>query len=169
MVRRPAARPVLRASTAPADSRCSRAAPAQRARHHRVGHLLHDDDGALLQARHAARSCWAAPAPDDRVSQERAASPDPKLPPVPAERGSWRAEDDLTRESALLDCALPRRGRCRRTRSSLVRRPAAAVHDPYTILFHPQEFKGFNAFLGGEHYGGIGVVFARRPKANGRQ
>ncbi len=34
----------------------------------------------------------------------------------------------------------------------------AAVHDPYTLLFHPVQFKKFNAFLGNDTFGGIGVV-----------
>ncbi len=34
----------------------------------------------------------------------------------------------------------------------------ASVHDPYTLLFHPQQFKKFNAFLNGEKFGGIGAV-----------
>ena len=35
---------------------------------------------------------------------------------------------------------------------------AAAVHDPYTLLFHPQQFKTFNAYLGNDAFGGIGAV-----------
>jgi carboxyl-terminal processing protease len=35
------------------------------------------------------------------------------------------------------------------------------------VLFHPQEFKGFNAFLGREKFGGIGVLFARRDTSPG--
>jgi carboxyl-terminal processing protease len=34
----------------------------------------------------------------------------------------------------------------------------AAVGDPYTLLFHPQQFKKFNAYLNGDDFGGIGAV-----------
>jgi carboxyl-terminal processing protease len=34
----------------------------------------------------------------------------------------------------------------------------AALHDPYSVLFYPQQFKKFNAFLGNEKIGGIGAV-----------
>jgi carboxyl-terminal processing protease len=35
---------------------------------------------------------------------------------------------------------------------------AASVRDPYTLLFHPPQFKKFNAYLDGESFGGIGAV-----------
>jgi carboxyl-terminal processing protease len=34
----------------------------------------------------------------------------------------------------------------------------AALHDPYSVLFYPQQFKKFNAFLGNTKIGGIGAV-----------
>jgi len=34
----------------------------------------------------------------------------------------------------------------------------AALHDPYSVLFHPQQFRKFNAFLGNEKIGGIGAI-----------
>jgi carboxyl-terminal processing protease len=34
----------------------------------------------------------------------------------------------------------------------------AALHDPYSVLFYPQQFKKFNAFLGNGQIGGIGAV-----------
>jgi carboxyl-terminal processing protease len=34
----------------------------------------------------------------------------------------------------------------------------ASVRDPYTLIFQPPQFKKFNAFLGNESFGGIGVV-----------
>jgi carboxyl-terminal processing protease len=34
----------------------------------------------------------------------------------------------------------------------------AALHDPYSVLFYPQQFKKFNAFLGNDKIGGIGAV-----------
>ena len=34
----------------------------------------------------------------------------------------------------------------------------AALHDPYSVLFFPQQFKKFNAFLGNEKIGGIGAI-----------
>jgi hypothetical protein len=34
----------------------------------------------------------------------------------------------------------------------------ASVRDPYTLIFQPPQFKKFNAFLGNETFGGIGVV-----------
>ncbi|MBD5635511.1 MAG: S41 family peptidase [Candidatus Eremiobacteraeota bacterium] len=36
----------------------------------------------------------------------------------------------------------------------------AALNDPYTVLFHPQAFVKFNAFLGNERFGGVGVVIS---------
>jgi len=36
----------------------------------------------------------------------------------------------------------------------------AALHDPYTVLFRPQAFRTFNAFLGNEKFGGIGAVLS---------
>ncbi len=34
----------------------------------------------------------------------------------------------------------------------------SSVRDPYTLIFQPPQFKKFNAFLGNETFGGIGVV-----------
>jgi carboxyl-terminal processing protease len=34
----------------------------------------------------------------------------------------------------------------------------AALHDPYSVLFHPAQFKTFNAFLGNGTIGGIGAL-----------
>ncbi|GAC1305418.1 MAG: hypothetical protein NVSMB19_16860 [Vulcanimicrobiaceae bacterium] len=34
----------------------------------------------------------------------------------------------------------------------------AALHDPYTLIFRPQQFKRFNTFLGNAAFGGIGAV-----------
>jgi carboxyl-terminal processing protease len=34
----------------------------------------------------------------------------------------------------------------------------AGLKDPYTVLFRPQAFKKFNAFLGNESFGGVGAV-----------
>ncbi len=34
----------------------------------------------------------------------------------------------------------------------------AALHDPYTLLFHPKAFRSFNRFLNGATFGGIGAV-----------
>lgn len=34
----------------------------------------------------------------------------------------------------------------------------ASVRDPYTLIFQPPQFKKFNAFLGNDTFGGIGVV-----------
>ena len=34
----------------------------------------------------------------------------------------------------------------------------AALHDPYTLLFHPKAFTSFNKYLSGETFGGIGAV-----------
>ena len=86
---------------------------------------------------------------------------DPQLPLVPPTIDRWRAEDALTHYLAE---AIQRYGD-RADVDGLVQASCAgqlaSVNDPYTILFHPQEFKGFNAFLDGAHYGGIGVVFAR--------
>ncbi len=36
----------------------------------------------------------------------------------------------------------------------------AQLHDPYTLLFRPQAFKKFNAFLGNEKFGGIGAILS---------
>jgi carboxyl-terminal processing protease len=36
----------------------------------------------------------------------------------------------------------------------------AALRDPYSLLFRPQAFKKFNAFLGNETFGGIGAVLS---------
>ena len=35
---------------------------------------------------------------------------------------------------------------------------AAALHDPYTLLFHPKAFTTFNRFLNGATFGGIGAI-----------
>jgi carboxyl-terminal processing protease len=39
----------------------------------------------------------------------------------------------------------------------------AAVHDDYTLLFHPQQFKKFDAYLNGADFGGIGAVVSLEP------
>ncbi len=38
------------------------------------------------------------------------------------------------------------------------------LHDPYTVLFRPQAFKKFNAFLGNAKFGGIGAVVSLDPQ-----
>lgn len=87
---------------------------------------------------------------------------DPKLPPVPAKIDQWRAEDALTREVAYSILQY----RTQVVPVQLVQASCAgqlsAVHDPYTILFHPSEFKSFNAYLGREQFGGIGLIFVGR-------
>lgn len=35
-----------------------------------------------------------------------------------------------------------------------------ALRDPYTVLFRPQQFKKFNAYLGNESFGGIGAMLS---------
>lgn len=42
----------------------------------------------------------------------------------------------------------------------------SALHDPYSVLFFPQQFKKFNAFLGNEKIGGIGAVVSFVPAAD---
>jgi carboxyl-terminal processing protease len=39
----------------------------------------------------------------------------------------------------------------------------SALKDPYSVLFFPQQFKKFNAFLGNEKIGGIGAVVSFVP------
>ncbi len=40
---------------------------------------------------------------------------------------------------------------------------AAALHDPYTLLFHPGGFRRFNAYLGNQKFGGIGAIVTIEP------
>ena len=42
----------------------------------------------------------------------------------------------------------------------------SALKDPYSVLFFPQQFKKFNAFLGNEKIGGIGAVVSFVPAAD---
>jgi carboxyl-terminal processing protease len=42
----------------------------------------------------------------------------------------------------------------------------AALGDPYTLLFHPQQFKKFDAYLNGDDFGGIGAVITLEPGGN---
>jgi carboxyl-terminal processing protease len=41
----------------------------------------------------------------------------------------------------------------------------AELHDPYSVLFFPQQFKKFNAFLGNGKIGGIGAILSYDEKA----
>ncbi len=79
----------------------------------------------------------------------------PYVPPA-LDRGTAGDYIDSTVVAALL------RYRTRLTADGLVQAAlageAASVRDPYTLLFHPPQFKKFNAYLGGEAFGGIGAV-----------
>jgi carboxyl-terminal processing protease len=41
----------------------------------------------------------------------------------------------------------------------------ASVRDPYTLIFKPPQFKKFNAYLGNERFGGVGLVLDFDPSA----
>lgn len=91
----------------------------------------------------------------------------PDLPPVPANIDKWKAEDALTHD---VGYAILKYG-SKIVPTALVQASCsgqlASVHDPYTVLFHPAEFKDFNAYLGPESFGGIGVIFVRQDAAAG--
>jgi carboxyl-terminal processing protease len=92
---------------------------------------------------------------------------DPQLPAEPAKIDQWRAEDALTRDVAYAILKYPAHVVPDQIVLASCSGQLSSVHDPYTVLFRPTEFKGFNAFLGRETFGGIGVLFARQPSADG--
>ncbi len=89
--------------------------------------------------------------------------PDPKLPYVP-QRLTRDDGGELIDRSVL--AALLRYGKRLRA-DDLVQATlageASALHDPYTLFFHPAAFRRFNAFLGHASFGGIGAVVTVEP------
>ncbi len=88
---------------------------------------------------------------------------DPKLPFVPERLDRGSGGDFI--DSAVVGSVL-RYGK-RVSPNAVVQAAlageAAALHDPYTLLFHPPQFKTFNAYLNGDDFGGIGAVVTLEP------
>jgi len=85
---------------------------------------------------------------------------DPALPIPPAKLDRWSAENEIVRDVAL---SVQRYGAHIETAGLIdatVSGELAATHDPYTVLFAPQAYKGFVKFLDGTKFGGIGVELA---------
>ena len=83
---------------------------------------------------------------------------DANLPFTPARVGVGDGEDAI---DAMVVRQLARYGKRldgHRLVQAAVAGELAALRDPYTLLFRPQAFKKFNAFLGNETFGGIGAI-----------
>jgi len=85
---------------------------------------------------------------------------DTTLPYAPAHIGRGAGGDFVTK--LVLDATLrhPKRVTARGLVQAAVAGEAAAVRDPYTLLFRPREYRAFDAYLGNDAFGGIGAMLA---------
>ncbi len=91
---------------------------------------------------------------------------EPAIPLGPAHADRYRAESEIDRDVAL---AVARYGGKVRTPDlveSTIAGELAALHDPYSLLFHPAEFKRFVGFLDGTAVGGIGAELDVDPRTH---
>lgn len=89
-----------------------------------------------------------------------------RLPFTPAHVDFAQGSDDI---DDMLLRALARYGSrldAHRLVQAAVAGELASVHDPYTLIFRPVQFKKFKAFLGNEQFGGVGIVLDFDPAAH---
>lgn len=81
----------------------------------------------------------------------------PAIPLPPAHADRYSAENAIDRDVALAVARYGARVRTGDLVNSTIAGELAALHDPYSVLFRPKEYKKFVAFLDGKGVAGIGA------------
>ncbi|MEA2690052.1 MAG: carboxyl-terminal processing protease [Candidatus Eremiobacteraeota bacterium] len=92
--------------------------------------------------------------------------PHPNVPPASAHADRYRAESEIDRDVALAVARYGSRVRTADLVSKTIAGELAALHDPYTVLFPPAEFKKFVGFLDGKPAAGIGAELDVDPQTH---
>jgi carboxyl-terminal processing protease len=82
---------------------------------------------------------------------------DPAIPLPPAHVDRYRAENEIDRDVALAVARYGSRIRTGDLVNTTIAGELAVLHDPYSVLFRPPEYKKFVAFLDGKGVAGIGA------------
>lgn len=82
---------------------------------------------------------------------------EPAIPLAPAHPDRYRAESEIDRDVALAVARYGGRIRTADLVESAIAGELAALHDPYSVLFRPAEYKKFVGFLDGTKVAGIGA------------
>jgi carboxyl-terminal processing protease len=90
----------------------------------------------------------------------------PKIPAAPARADRFSAENGIDRDVALAIARYGSRVRSDRLVRSTIAGELAALHDPYTVLFPPAEYKKFVAFLDNKPSAGIGAELDVDPQTH---
>ena len=90
----------------------------------------------------------------------------PNIPAASAGADRYRAENEIDRDVALAVARYGSRVRTADLVSKTIAGELAALHDPYTLLFPPPEFKKFVGFLDGKPAAGIGAELDVDPRTH---
>ncbi|HEX3465291.1 MAG TPA: S41 family peptidase [Candidatus Elarobacter sp.] len=90
----------------------------------------------------------------------------PRFPPLPAGADRYRAESEIDRDVALVVARYGARLRTADLVSKTIAGELATLHDPYTVLFPPAQFKKFVGFLDGRAAAGIGAELDVDPQTH---
>ena len=89
---------------------------------------------------------------------------EPAIPLAPAHADRYRAESEIDRDVALAVARYGGRIRTADLVESTIAGELAVLRDPYSVLFHPAEYKRFVGFLDGTAVGGIGAELDVDPQ-----
>jgi carboxyl-terminal processing protease len=91
---------------------------------------------------------------------------EPAIPLAPARADRYRAESEIDRDVALAVARYGARIRTADLVESAIAGELAALRDPYSVLFHPAEYKKFVGFLDGTQVAGIGAELDVDPQTH---
>ena len=90
----------------------------------------------------------------------------PRFPALPASADRYRAESEIDRDVALVVARYGTRVRTADLVEKTIAGELAALHDPYTVLLPPAQFKKFVGFLDGRATAGIGAELDIDPQTH---
>lgn len=90
----------------------------------------------------------------------------PAIPLAPSHVDRYSAENAIDRDVALAVARYGSRIRTGDLVNSTIAGELAALHDPYSVLFRPKEYKKFVAFLDGKGVAGIGAELDVDPRTH---
>jgi carboxyl-terminal processing protease len=90
----------------------------------------------------------------------------PALPPAPARRDRYAAENAIARDVALAVTRYAARVNTSDLIDATIAGELAALHDPYSLLFKPAAYRQFVGFLDGRAVAGIGAELDVDPQTH---
>ncbi|HYZ16661.1 MAG TPA: S41 family peptidase [Candidatus Acidoferrum sp.] len=90
----------------------------------------------------------------------------PAIPLAPSHLDRYSAENAIDRDVALAVARYGSRVRTGDLVNNTIAGELAALHDPYSVLFRPKEYKKFIAFLDGKGVAGIGAELDVDPRTH---